>query len=163
MLTYCQVVDGVRQPDEVFELDIVRKVEEKESELRVTVETLYPEALVKRSRIMRVSQSGVRRSTPGNSELLEWRLRLPTKDNETWETRSVINQIEHKKQYKAHGPEPVKVAAGTFQAIRIEVTCTENGKITDTERYWYVPGLGEVMWEHGCYTRMLKSFTPAKQ
>jgi hypothetical protein len=64
----------------------------------------------------------------------------------------------------AHGPEEVKVPAGTFRCVRVERTVRADGFET-RETFWLAPGVGQVKrvstGQHDS-TRVLKSFTPAK-
>jgi hypothetical protein len=61
-------------------------------------------------------------------------------------------------------PERVKVAAGTFDAIRIDLESTHDGEEQPHWTGWYAPGVGLVKVVHGGKVGVeLISFTPAKK
>ena len=62
-------------------------------------------------------------------------LKLPHKDGNSWE-----NKLYNKTVYVAKKVETVKVPAGTFEAIRVEV---DADLVT-----WYAPGVGIVKYQH---------------
>ena len=63
--------------------------------------------------------------------------------------------------------EEVKVPAGTFEALRVEVVLTEvngQGLVRQVEyTRWYDPEIGLVKMTQGKWTRELKSYTPGKK
>jgi hypothetical protein len=82
-------------------------------------------------------------------------LKLPFKPGERWKVYEWHNA-------RSVGEEEVTVGAGTFKALRVEVTIEDN----EAARYdfWYAPGVGEVKRvAGGKVQRTLKSFTPAKK
>jgi len=72
------------------------------------------------------------------------RLRLPLRPGEAWEVESTGPDIHLKGKATAHRPEKVKVPAGEFTAIRVDLEYTFNGKVNCREQRWYAAGIGEV-------------------
>lgn len=62
---------------------------------------------------------------------------------------------------EAHGPERLRVEAGTFQAVRVETETTRDGK-SSKGTVWYSPGVGVVKLASGAVLWELQSFTPGK-
>ncbi|MBA4064734.1 MAG: hypothetical protein C0501_13670 [Isosphaera sp.] len=61
-------------------------------------------------------------------------------------------------------PERVKVTGGTFDAIRVDVESTQDGKEYPHWTGWYAPGIGLVKVVYGGEVKVeLVSFTPAKK
>jgi hypothetical protein len=59
--------------------------------------------------------------------------------------------------------EAVKVPAGEFRAIPVEVTVAAGQDDHEPQRYWFAPGVGVVKWVTAKgYDVVLKSFTPGR-
>ncbi|MBP3954674.1 hypothetical protein J8F10_05175 [Gemmata sp. G18] len=84
-------------------------------------------------------------------------LRLPHEKGAAWTSQS-LNADKIRGLFASHGPEPVEVGAGKFQAIRVEVEWVQNNKVT----FWYAPEVG-VVKAGGGLIKELKSFTPGKR
>jgi hypothetical protein len=83
-------------------------------------------------------------------------LKLPHKDDQSWD----VPHLEQK--YTAHGPEEVKVPAGTFHAIRVEHWEKIKGKSVVVQTEWFAPRVGIVKLKAGETLIEMKSFTPGK-
>jgi hypothetical protein len=57
-------------------------------------------------------------------------------------------------------PDSITVPFGTFQAVGAARSRTELPHLFDTRYYWYVPGVGKVLEEHGDYREELTDFIP---
>ena len=98
-------------------------------------------------------------------ELDDWFLQVPVKSGDGWE---LVLKDERKRNigrriYTVHGPEPVTVPAGKYQALRVEMCWTHKGESGVPNTIWYAPGVGKVKWTNGELTTVLKSFTPGKE
>jgi hypothetical protein len=72
-------------------------------------------------------------------------LKLPHKDGNSWK-----DEPHSKHVFVAKKVETVKVPAGTFEAIRVEV---DTGAVS-----WYAPGVGIVKHQYNAIDKELKSF-----
>jgi hypothetical protein len=88
-------------------------------------------------------------------------LKLPARPGDKWESQ---RHPEVPFSYKADRPERVKVPAGEFTAVPVDVVATFPGKDSLQWRYWYAPGVGVVKWtfDKGQGEVVMKSFTPGK-
>jgi len=93
-------------------------------------------------------------------------LKLPAADTPAWEYQTKDGDGKAiRLGFKVSGEEEVMVPAGTFKAVRVEVTRTAGGdKVNGT--VWFAPRVGPVkqVTEAGktVRTEVLKSFTPGK-
>lgn len=99
---------------------------------------------------MIVSADGLQQAREGADDL-GWVLKTNVKAGDSW-------QMPEGGKRTVHGPEQVKVPAGTFTALR--VVWEQNGA---TYTSWYAPGIGEVKrvakrGDAETVTRALKSF-----
>src|SRR5262249_24704963 len=92
----------------------------------------------------------------GPLSALRFALKVPHKDGQSWE----VDEIEE--TLTAHGPEEVKVPAGTYQAIRVEHRKKGDPKSEPLRTFWYAPRVGNVKVVKGDFIITMKSFTPAK-
>jgi hypothetical protein len=149
--------------------EIIDRVEEKEGV--VTVQTVRVLKDVKRpvSKIQ-VSERGVLRV---GTQLKDYptpmtMLKLPAKAGDKWESNiggAIGNQL-----HKIVGEEEVKVPAGTYNAIRVEMTVqlpAEAGMREVKQTHWFAPGVGVVKISTNMggseRVQVLKSFTPGKK
>jgi hypothetical protein len=87
-------------------------------------------------------------------------LKLPVKAGNEWETPGTAPGPEMTGKMTAHGPETVKVPAGTFNVIRVEWEWKYTGRRDPYKAtFWYAPEIGLVKLEHNGVARVLKSFT----
>jgi DUF3108-like len=113
-------------------------------------------AEVLREEILAVSEHGIERLNNGlyGSDFSGCVLSLPHQEGEKWE-----NRLEEWKEMRKTGPmEKVKVPAGTFEAVRVDVVqYVSNDSIIQFSE-WYAPGVGLVKsaWSSGKSIRELK-------
>jgi hypothetical protein len=92
-------------------------------------------------------------------------LKLPLKAGATWTSEAKMGGTTRSTfKYRVAGDEDVEVPAGKFKAVRIEVEIDTQGR-PGRSTIWYAPRVGVVKQEHEStrkYTKVLKSFTPAK-
>jgi hypothetical protein len=134
----------------------VVKVEEGRLWKTVYTERCLPDGNV-RYQTMRVSPYGL-------VQLREWEnewsppiqlLKLPPGPDTKWFPIS-------EDPWTVHGPERVKVPAGTYDAVRVDVLGRSNGP-REMCSCWYAPGVGLVKATIGEQTvKVLKSFEPGK-
>lgn len=134
---------------------VVTAVAEKDGVFVVTYDTLAADGTTEHQYKRAVSEYGISQVTGKQVKLdpKQLCLKLPHKELETWkdEELEVI--------YKSLKSERVKVPAGIFDAIPVEMeTTTGHRVLTVTE--WYAPGVGVVKRSHGGV--VMKSFTPGK-
>jgi hypothetical protein len=108
------------------------------------------------ARTVRVSEKGLLLDLGADGPLTStwFALKLPHKDGQTWDVG------ELKATLTAHGPEEVKVPAGTFQAIRVERRGQGDTKPKRLWTHWFAPRVGLVKAKSGGFVFALKSFTP---
>lgn len=99
----------------------------------------------------------------------EWRtltppvckLKLPLVSGEKWEGRPNPGDPA---TYTAGRPAKVKVPAGQFEAIPVEVTYPTGGDTTHRGQSWYAPGVGPVKWSTNAVGDVvLTGFWPGKE
>jgi hypothetical protein len=85
-------------------------------------------------------------------------LKLPHKEGQTWDNDDL------KETLTAHGPEEVKVLAGTYQAIRVEHRKKGDTKSEVFRTEWFAPRVGvvKIKINTGSIAIEMKSFTPGK-
>jgi hypothetical protein len=83
---------------------------------------------------------------------------LPMQEGASWVNTYSIGVTKFKEVRTFRGSERVKVPAGTFDTLRIDVTETMNDTSTSTP-YWYAPHVGIV--KESDY--LLLSFTPSSK
>lgn len=93
-------------------------------------------------------------------------LKLGLKEGETWEHETKVKgAVARKTKYTLGKREEVTVAAGKFNAVRVESETTVNGSVSKLTS-WYAPGVGLVKTESGVgnqrVAQELKEFTPGK-
>lgn len=93
-----------------------------------------------------------------------WLLKLPHARNSKWEAVLDVAQFGRVVgSAKAEGPVRVKVPAGTYQAIRVDLELQVDGRTGKpvTDSIWYAPGIGKVKRVlGGDVVEELKSFAP---
>lgn len=158
----------------------VTKVAERDGAKIVSVGQIGDGGTVKRNDVIEVSDKGLlqieqvvhqlqwdgNKSIPLNDGWKEYDpplrlLKLPAKPGDTW---SCQLSPEAKKTFAVRAPERVKVPAGEYTAIPVEVALVANGKTVMEWKYWYAAGVGAVKWtypEDGGKTGeiVLKAFT----
>jgi hypothetical protein len=121
-------------------------------------------------RKVKVSREGLRWLSRGSSAYDKpiWALLCPVQANQKWSVQYSGPGIANGEgTMKVTGTETVKVPAGTFSTVRVEMTLlvpvpNQNEPITHHETSWYSAGIGLVKRESGDNTRVLKSFTRGK-
>jgi hypothetical protein len=93
-------------------------------------------------------------------------LKLPLKAGATWTSEAKMEGTTRSTfKYRVGADEDVEVPAGKFKAVRIEVEIDTQGR-PGRSTIWYAPRVGVVKQIHESgarkYTKVLKSFTPAK-
>jgi hypothetical protein len=81
-------------------------------------------------------------------------LKLPHRASDEW--RVTLHKYEVK--CTAARPEKVKVPAGEFESIPVEMEYAGG----HTNVSWFAPGIGRVQWRAGERLTVLKAFTPGK-
>jgi hypothetical protein len=71
-------------------------------------------------------------------------LKLPHRDGQRWDFDATFPGYKSTGTCTAHGPEQVKVPAGTFDAIRGESEAQVEGGELGRTTNWYAPGVGLV-------------------
>lgn len=160
----------------VFELDdgdrqweAVHEVTEARRRGAATLVTLRTDGGTASWRL-EVSDKGVYevRDEDGGTGRSFWRLRLPAKKGETWETSHVQDGKPYVIKYTHAGEEEAEVPAGRFRCVRVESECVFNG-LTCTSTSWVAPRYGlvkhQMVAKDGVnmdYVRsmVLKSFAP---
>jgi hypothetical protein len=89
-------------------------------------------------------------------------LQLPARVGDSWTNTYNLRGSKFKEVRTFRGPERVKVPAGTFDTLRVDVTETTGG-LSVPSTYWYAPHVGIVKMEISATTFELRSFTPAKE
>ena len=112
-----------------------------------------------------VSSKGISCHIPPCDEPMP-ELKLGVKEGETWEHETKLKGTVVRKTTCTLGKrEEVTVAAGKFQAVRVESEATVNGSVSRWTS-WYAPGVGLVKMESGVgntrVSQELKEFTPGK-
>jgi hypothetical protein len=110
--------------------------------------------------VMSVSDKGLSQVNGAEAGLDAWVLELSHKPGDDWEVERKSG-IEFRRMGKM---EKVTVPAGTFEAIRVEVTrCLLSDSMRNTIE-WYAPGVGVVKesTDSGAVIRELKSFRPGE-
>jgi hypothetical protein len=134
---------------------VVTAVEEKDGVFVVTYDTLAADGTTEAQYQRAVSEYGISLVAGKQVEFVPKQLclKLPYKELETWkdEDLEVI--------YKSLKSERVKVPAGVFDAIPVEMETTTGHRVLG-ETSWYAPGVGVVKRSRGDV--VLKSFTPGK-
>jgi hypothetical protein len=92
-------------------------------------------------------------------------LRYPAKDGESWET---VTGGGAPIRYRCKAVrETVKVPAGTYQAVRVQIDADQNGTLLVQTLYWFAPEVGMVkqVFQGGPQNRgtlELEKFEPAR-
>jgi hypothetical protein len=93
-------------------------------------------------------------------------LRLPYRAGDEWAVTATIGAAKISGRAKAAGVERVKVPAGEFTALRVDVEFTLDGKPAGWTRTWYAAGVGMIQQEFrtggDAKVIKLKEFTPGK-
>jgi hypothetical protein len=95
-------------------------------------------------------------------------LKLPVEGGGEWayDDIGLGGRILGKVRATASGPEEVEVPAGTYRAIRVEMSWPARGGLGDwapsTSTRWYAPGVGLVKQTGPSYEEVLKSFAPGR-
>jgi hypothetical protein len=89
-------------------------------------------------------------------------LQLPARAGDSWTNTYTIGPTKFKEVRTFRGSERVEVPAGTFDALRVDVTETSGG-LTTFRTIWYAPHVGVVRSEYSGNPHILRSFTPAKE
>ena len=99
------------------------------------------------------------------NEFREWWLKLSSKSGLTWETVLPDGETE---RLELTGVEEVKVPAGTFHALRVEVSVPLGGPgirggadFRSRSTRWFAPGVGLIKASGRTWEHVMKSFTPA--
>jgi hypothetical protein len=129
--------------------------------------TIVDKASDKLVSIIEVSERGLLQLANETGKLKSPRclLKLPYKLNETWEeeTANAKGVVRFKVSYAIGKVEKVKVPAGTYEAIRVDIVHTFEKTLFKTTQ-WYAPKVGlvkEVTGDDDLF-RELKSFKPNK-
>jgi hypothetical protein len=149
---------------------IVSKVEDRKGTKVVSVERIDGEkrrlfALVEVSATSLVqSECGPRGDCAAPVVLLK----APMKIGDSWDFGSAAGKAYHKGTRVVVGVEKIKVPAGTFETVRIDINSTlVTGALAQKLEYseWYAPNVGQVKWKwkDGGDIWSLKSFTPGKE
>ena len=85
-------------------------------------------------------------------------LKLPHRVGQKWEFHPDLKGTTA----TARGPERVKVTAGEFNAIRVELRKQDDPKSAPYQTEWYAAGVGIVKLETPDVLYEMKSFTPGK-
>lgn len=111
--------------------------------------TLWDQVLVSDRSLTRLAVKGVPFKKP------VCLLKLPHKSEQTWENDFNGRALT----FEAFEPERIKVPAGEYEALPVEVQRPGWGN----ETYWYARGVGLVKMEISSGDTVLKSFTPVKK
>lgn len=88
-------------------------------------------------------------------------LKLPAPAGTKWTVNSALSSVTIEGTATVAEPERIKVPAGTYTAVRVEMAYTVlNEKYHST--VWLAPGIGIVKMVSADETVVLKSFTPGK-
>jgi hypothetical protein len=155
---------------------VVTKVEKEDGKTIVSVGQVQDGGKVTRSFKMEVSDKGlfqlelavvviVADGLPPPDEKWEVRtpplclLKLPAKPGDKWE---VLLAEGLPGTCTTSAPERVKVPAGEYTAIPVDMVVTPARGPKRNYRYWYVEGIGAVKWGNGTDDTVLKEFSPGK-
>lgn len=111
--------------------------------------------------VMQVSETGLMRLSTGGPlfDVPLPMLQGPFRVGTTWEIKTSGAQG----QAKIISLEPIKVPAGTFEAVCVELEQSPGGR-PRTIRAWYAPGVGLLkMTENDREIWLLQAFTPGKE
>lgn len=144
----------------------VSAVERKPEELVVTVvqvlqdgkTTPYEKLTVSEKGLFRVEIRGVTFDAPLCV------VRFPHKDGDKWGV-NVPGPAPLRRQKgtaTAGGPENVVVPAGSYKALRVDLTAKDSDGTPIQTTYWFAPGVGILTMTRDGRERVLKSFTPAE-
>lgn len=144
------------------------KVEQKDGMYRVTIESVEDfEGSKPRATVFEVSEKGLARVSGKDAEDAPLHLlKLGFKVGETWsDDRAGPGGQVGKATHTIGKTEEVKVAAGTYRAIRVDTEIKFETLVTKMTT-WYAAGVGVVKLEAANgdrkQTTVLESFTPAK-
>ena len=111
---------------------------------------------------VRVSKAGVFHTDSFDPPLPV--LRVPLTPGSSWKWEGTSNKERRSQTRTIKGMEVIKVPAGEFNAVRIEVVETRDGDehiFRSTE--WHAAGVGRVKWVSNNLTEELTAFTPGKE
>lgn len=91
---------------------------------------------------------------------LLWELQLPAKVGSKWTFERASDTGKYFDVRVIHGVETVEVPAGRFMAVKVVRSRTLDNREFGVK--WYAPRVGLVKSEYGKETKLLKSFTPAR-
>jgi len=132
--------------------EVTRVEKQKDGSAHVTVRRSYPRGEPS-TLVVAVADSGLTRVAEGDTRLAEpvLLLKLPATVGVTWEAGG--------SKYEVTATEEVTVAAGTYQAVKVE---ERSGKLTTY--LWFAPGVGMVKMavKGGGSTYELNAFKPGK-
>ena len=132
--------------------DVVTKMENKGTEIRVSITRNYP-ATVTSFSTFAISAEGVFRIISGDLDKRAVVLKLPAKVGTEWQDAG--------QTYKIAKEEEIETPAGKFKAIRIDSSTTGAPVMT---QFWYALGIGllKVSSPISDDQTILKSFKPGK-
>jgi hypothetical protein len=145
--------------------ETVTAVESKDGRYTVSVDRVYGRHTA--STVYQVSGEGICRVELGGkgSEATPL-LRLPAKAGDTWEVKWPNECPPARSTYTVGKVETVEVAAGKFNAVRVDCEIDFGNGQTQKSAEWFAPGIGVVKSESQLsgrpITQELKEFTPAK-
>jgi hypothetical protein len=153
--------------------EVITKVEERNDILVVFVAREGSDGKVEPSSQVEVSKTGLRLVwiRVDQAALPHQLLKLPLKVEEEWSYDFCDNSVKGLAYLTAFSPEEVTVAAGTFEAIRVETAKFRQigaGQCApfpcQRATHWYAPGVGRVKisWLGSNSDYVLKYFSPAK-
>lgn len=144
--------------------EIIIAVEEKDGARLVT--TGYEtRGEVVANQVICVSEKGISLVDTDVADLDEpfWMLKLPQTKENKWEAVLAPTGLEKATgKMIASGPEVIKVPAGTFQAIRVDMDISFAGERRKVST-WFAPHVGKVKEVRGDRIEVLKSFTPGNK
>jgi len=139
-------------------VEMVTAVEDKKGVKVVTVGRFEEDGKVYPNRTREVSDRGVWQTEQLGFGALDspWvHLKLPHKPGQMWDFQ--------KTSMTAHGPERVKVPAGEYDAIRVEIRNKDEPKSDPIQTAWFAPRVGIVKLTKGDLLIVMKTFTPGKE
>jgi hypothetical protein len=140
---------------------VVSKVEDRKGTKVVTVEHENGKQRVV-DQVMEVSEAGLTRLSCGGEpfDVPLVMLEAPFRIGTTWENKTSGAQGTS----TIVGVETIKVPAGTFEAVRVDMEQNRAGRLQGTLQAWYAPGVGLLkMTENDKVIWLLKSFTSGKE
>lgn len=140
---------------------VVEGVEEARGTKVVTVAAVHADGTRARSEVMEVSETGLVRLGCGGPrfDVPLVMLQAPYRVGTTWEIRTAGAQGTG----TITALETIKVPAGTFASVRVEIDQTFGGR-PRTIRAWYAPGVGLLKMTDGDNVIwLLTSFAPGKE